>query len=74
MILATLALFTAGLSDDPAKPDPQQRVCKQQKQTGTRFAKTTCRTRAEWEAIAEAARRTAEESFNKPVISIEKGS
>lgn len=74
MILATIALFTVGLSDDPAKPDAEKRVCKQQKQTGTRFAKTTCRTRAEWEAIAEAARRTAEESFNKPVISIEKGS
>lgn len=74
MILATLAVFSAGLADEPAKPDPQQRVCKQQKQTGTRFAKTTCRTRAEWETIAEAARKTAEESFNKPVISIEKGS
>jgi hypothetical protein len=74
MILTTLALFAAGFSDEPAKADPQKRVCKQQKQTGTRFAKTTCRTSAEWEAIAEAARRTAEESFNKPVISIEKGS
>jgi hypothetical protein len=73
MILATVALFTAGLSDDPAKQDPQQRVCKQQKQTGTRFTKSTCRTRAEWEAIAEEARRTAAEAFNKPVINIEKG-
>ncbi|RYD65326.1 MAG: hypothetical protein EOP58_07740 [Sphingomonadales bacterium] len=66
-------MFTAGLSDDPVKPDAQQRVCKQQKQTGTRFAKTTCRTRAEWEEISEAARRQAAESFNKPVISTEKG-
>ncbi|MCA1200253.1 hypothetical protein K9B35_19980 [Sphingomonas sp. R647] len=74
MIFATIALFTVGLSDDPSKPDAQQRVCKMHKQTGTRFSKTTCRTRAEWDAIAEAARRTAEESFNKPVISIEKGS
>ncbi|WP_066656162.1 MULTISPECIES: hypothetical protein [unclassified Sphingomonas] len=68
MILTSFALLAAGLSDEPAKPDPEQRVCKQQKQTGTRFAKTTCRTRAEWEAIAEAARKTAAESFNKPVI------
>ncbi len=75
MIVATIALFTAGLSDDvAAKPDPQQRVCKHQKQTGTRFAKKTCRTRAEWEAVTEASRREAAESFNKPVISIEKGS
>ncbi len=68
MILTTLALFAAGFSDEPAKPDPEKRVCKQQKQTGTRFTKTTCRTNAEWEAIAEAARKTAAESFNKPVI------
>lgn len=68
MILTTLALFAAGFADEPAKPDPQKRICKQQKQTGTRFTKTTCRTSAEWEAIAEAARRTAAESFNKPVI------
>jgi hypothetical protein len=74
MILTSFALFAAGLSEDPPKPDPHKRVCKQQKQTGTRFPKTTCRTSAEWEAIAEAARKTAAESFNKPVISIEKGS
>lgn len=75
MIVATIALLAAGPSDDvAAKPDPQQQVCKHQKQTGTRFTKKTCRTREQWEAIAEAARREAAESFNKPVISIEKGS
>lgn len=75
MIVATIALFAAGLSEDVAgKPDPKAKVCKYQKQTGTRFAKKTCRSSEEWEAIAEQARRVAAESFNKPVISIEKGS
>lgn len=73
MILTTFALLTMGLLDDPAKQDAEKRVCKQQKQTGTRFAKATCRTRAEWDAIAEAARLQAAEAFNKPVISTEKG-
>lgn len=74
MILTTIALLTAGLPDDPAKPDAEKQICKMEQRTGTRFPKKTCRTRAQWEAITEASRREAAESFNKPVISIEKGS
>lgn len=43
-----------------------QVVCKQTAKTNTRFAKRTCRTRAEWDQIAEQNRRDAEDMINKP--------
>ena len=43
-----------------------QVVCKQTAKTNTRFAKRTCRTRAEWDQIAEQNRRDAEYMINKP--------
>jgi hypothetical protein len=48
------------------RQSPSQVVCKQTAKTNTRFAKRTCRTRAEWEQIAEQNRRDAEDMINKP--------
>ena len=41
-------------------------VCKERSQTTTRFRKRTCLTRAEWEALAESAKRRAAEEFTAP--------
>lgn len=48
------------------RQNPTQVVCKQTAKTNTRFAKRTCRTRAEWDQIAEQNRRDAEDMINKP--------
>lgn len=50
------------------KADGTRMVCKYQMQTGTRFKKKTCKTVAEWEAIAEAARAGAGELMNRPAV------
>lgn len=40
-------------------------VCKSEQQNGTRIPKRTCRTAGEWDLLAENARRSAAESFNR---------
>lgn len=42
-----------------AEADDQKMVCRKIRTTGTRVAKKTCRTRAQWVAIEEAARESA---------------
>ena len=53
--------------------DGEDKICKRQAKTGTRFASKVCYTKAQWEEIAEANKRAAAENFNKPTISTEKG-
>lgn len=71
MVFEMLALvLVAGspvIGQESQKRPEDERVCKQRASTGTRFTKKTCRTRAEWEAITEAARRDAAEAINRPV-------
>ncbi len=77
LFVTTAVLLLTGASPQagatPAKVDPNERVCKRRIATGTRFAKQTCRSRADWELISEQAKRQAAEEFTKPTISIEKG-
>ncbi len=40
-----------------AKPDKQKQICRRVVTTGSVMTKTTCRTKAEWDAISEAAQR-----------------
>jgi hypothetical protein len=46
--------------------DPNQIVCKSQTRKNSRFMDRTCRTRAEWQVIEEAAKRDAKEMIDKP--------
>lgn len=76
MIANAVILLLASAAQQPAAPsqaDPNERVCKVQTQTGTRFPKKRCHTRAEWDRLMEASRRQAAEEFNKPTINIQKG-
>jgi hypothetical protein len=75
------ALVALSLASGPAvaggaksgKQDGQEMVCKRQANTGTRFAKKICHTRAQWEEITEAAKRAAAEDLNKPTVNVGKG-
>ena len=53
--------------------DSEKVVCKSSAKTGTRFKSKTCRTRAQWERMAELAKRSYGETQNRPVIEIRKG-
>jgi len=52
--------------EPPAKTEDTQLICKQTAKTNTRFGKKTCRTKAEWVAIAEQNRRAMEEEMSRP--------
>lgn len=76
--LGVLAIVVPALLATPAqaksdKDDEQKVVCKRDAKTGTRFAKVTCRTRAEWEQIAEQHRRDYSETRDRPQIDIRRG-
>lgn len=67
--LALLALESASQATVPIQKlesADTQLICKQTAKTNTRFGKKTCRTKAEWAAIAEQNRRVMEEEMNKP--------
>jgi hypothetical protein len=77
LIVSMLPLLALSFSADPApsvvsgassSTEDQKIVCKKTGNTGTRFAKKTCRTRAEWDAIREQAMRDAAEAINRPQI------
>lgn len=70
----TIILSAHGQADpQAAKPEDQKMVCKREAKTGTRFPSKICKTRAQWTEIAESAKRTAAEGFNKPSINGERG-
>ena len=48
--------------------DGNKIVCKGKPTTGTRFSKTKCMSKAQWDAMVEQQRREAEEMMNKPTI------
>jgi len=73
MLMAAGLLLVAVESATPtialeqrAKTEDSQLICKQTAKTNTRFGKKTCRTKAEWAAIAEQNRRVMEEEMSKP--------
>lgn len=49
-------------------PDASKLICKSQKDTGTRFAKKKCMTKAQWDAVAEQHKRDAKEMIDKALI------
>jgi hypothetical protein len=56
---------TSAMADVPGQPtakqDPNRIVCKTESKVGTRFPTRICRTRAEWDQIAEEHRRAGAE-------------
>jgi len=51
-----------------ATADGQKILCKGKPTTGTRFSKSKCMSKAQFEAMVEQQRREADEMFNKPTI------
>ena len=72
LLIPTLAILVVQVErpivveGERLKRDPAAVVCKADAKTNTRFSKRTCRTRAEWQQIAEQGRRDAEDMINKP--------
>jgi hypothetical protein len=67
-IAASTPTGVSGTTTRGPSADGNKIVCKGKPTTGTRFSKSRCLTKAQWEAIAEQQRREAEEMFNKPTI------
>lgn len=74
--ITALSTVPASAADQSAASDSSATtkvICKNLQQTGSRFAKKTCRTKSEWDAMAEAARRRGEEMFNRPRVNLASG-
>ena len=74
VVAASLLPSTVVRADDAAEavePKAKDRmVCKRVQRTGTRFYDKTCKTAAQWDAIAEQHRRDAAEMINRPQVEI----
>lgn len=71
---ATALMVPTVASADAPKPskDPNELVCKGQTRPNSRFKDKTCRTRAEWDQIREAAKRDAKEWLDQPTINTDR--
>lgn len=68
-VLAILLPATVAMAQDQApppadKPVKEKKVCRRQEVTGSMFLKTTCHTKAEWEAIDAANRKAYDDTFH----------
>jgi hypothetical protein len=61
----TSAAASAEAASDKDKAN--EKVCKKDQRTGTRFQSKICYTRAQWEEIEEKAKRDAREFIDQPV-------
>ncbi len=67
--LAAIALSVGAPASLPGETAaPEKLVCKRRARTGTRFMTKTCRTEAQWDAIAEDNRRALKETVDRPQI------
>jgi hypothetical protein len=73
LVAASVAAGPAFAAASKSGKGGEDKVCKRQAKTGTRFASKICYTKTEWEEITEANKRAAAENFNKPTISTERG-
>lgn len=73
---AMLATPAVSQGQPPAKApdsrDANAAICKRDRATGTRFQTKTCRTKAQWDALAEEQKRNYSEMRDRPVIEIRK--
>jgi hypothetical protein len=68
--LSTVASIPLVAMSAPAEKPEARKVCKYSQQTGTRFKKRTCKTAAEWEAMAEAHRDGLRDAAGRPQIQV----
>jgi hypothetical protein len=71
LVLTTLfaaCLAAPAVAETRSDEDPDRRICKTQKKTGSRVPIKTCRTKAEWDALAEESRDATKEMADKPMI------
>ena len=66
--LTLVATVPLNAMSAPAEKPEARMICKYSHETGTRFKKRTCRTAAEWEAIAEAHRESLRDTASRPQI------
>lgn len=64
----------APAAEKTGKADGDRLVCRRESKANSRFTTKTCKTAAEWEERAEAARKALAETQQRPMISIDKGS
>jgi len=57
-----------GVAASAEPSDEQKIVCKQDAKLGSRFAKKTCKSKAQWELMAEEHKRAAKELVDRPKI------
>jgi hypothetical protein len=72
LFLASLVPALTGLASaapaQVAKPDQDKVVCKKEPREGSRVLTRNCKTQAEWDAIAEQAKRSMAETRDQPQI------
>lgn len=73
LVTSSLAIAPASIASAKSAQNQDEKICKRQAKTGTRFASKICHTRAEWEEITEANKRAAAEAINRPAVNIGKG-
>jgi len=64
-LVSSLAIVPAGTAT--AAPKGTDKICKTAPGTGSRVANRVCRTRAEWDTIAEETRRSMADQINRPM-------
>lgn len=69
-LLPSLPVLAADPADEATVNAKDRIVCKRAQRTGTRFKKETCKTVAQWEAMAEQHRRDLSETVNRPQVEI----
>ena len=71
-VLVALPLTAAAADQQQPARNPNKVVCKSKPRPNSRFQDKVCRTRAEWEEIAEANKRQAKELMDQPVINTDR--
>lgn len=69
MLFAPFGVGAPAAAGNEAK-DGDRMVCKYSLQTGTRFKTKTCKTAAEWEAMAEEHRNGLKDMVDRPQIKV----
>lgn len=72
-LLPAAPALAFGGSDGALAVDPKDKmICKRSQKTGTRFYTQTCKTAAQWDALAEEHKRNLREVVDRPQIEIRK--
>lgn len=64
-LFVALVPVSAAAQDDSAPKAPEKKICRRVIATGSVMARTTCRTKAEWDALSARGRSDAERQINQ---------